>query len=339
MKVLVTGGCGYIGSHTIVDLINNGFEVVSADSLVRASESSLDGIYKITGKLVQNYQVDLVDIEATRQVFEDHPDIKGIIHFAALKSVPESVEKPVLYFNNNINSLLTVLQLQKEYNVPHFIFSSSCSVYGNTKELPVTESTPFEEAECPYARTKQMGEMIVTDVMQAHANLSAVLLRYFNPAGAHPSAKIGEITYGPVANLVPVITDTASGKRKSFTVYGSDYNTRDGSCIRDYIHVMDLANAHTKALEYLSKGENASNCEIYNLGIGQGVTVFEMITAFEKVTGIPLNYEVGDRRPGDVESIYSDYKQAAKQLKWAPKLNVEDIMRSAWAWESSLIEK
>ncbi len=338
MKVLVTGGCGYIGSHTIVDLIDNGFEVVSADSLVRASESILDGVFEITGKRVQNYKVDLVDLEAARQIFEDHPDIKGIIHFAALKSVPESVEKPILYFNNNINSLLNVLQLQKEYGVPHFIFSSSCSVYGNTKELPVTESTPFEEAECPYARTKQIGEMIVTDVMRANANLSAILLRYFNPAGAHPSAKIGEITYGPVANLVPVITDTAIGKRKSFTVYGKDYGTRDGSCIRDYIHVMDLANAHTKALEYLSQKEYESNCETYNLGIGQGVTVFEMITAFEKVTGIALNYAIGERRPGDVESIYSNYDQAAKRLKWQPKFDVEDIMRSAWAWESRMKE-
>jgi len=335
MKVLVTGGCGYIGSHTIVDLIDHGFEVVSVDNLVRSSETVLEGIYEITGKRVQNYNIDLVDKEVARQVFTDHPDLKGIIHFAALKSVPESVEQPILYFNNNINSLLTVLDLQKEYNVPHFIFSSSCSVYGNTKELPVTESTPFEEAECPYARTKQIGEMIVTDVMQANSKLSAVLLRYFNPAGAHSSAKIGEITYGPVANLVPVITDTAVGKRESFTVYGSDYATRDGSCIRDYIHVMDLANAHTKALQYLSKGAYASNCEIYNLGIGQGVTVFEMITAFEKVTGIKLNYKVGGRRPGDVESIYSNYELAANRLGWEPKYDVEDIMRSAWTWENN----
>lgn len=334
MKILVTGGCGYIGSHTIVDLIDNGFEVISVDSTIRSSEKVLEGIKEITGVAVQNYKIDLCDKAATRTIFQDHPEIKGIIHFAALKSVPESVEKPLDYFNNNLNSLLSVLACQKEFEIPHFIFSSSCSVYGNTAELPVTETTAFMEAECPYARTKQMGEHIVRDFTNANPSLNGVLLRYFNPAGAHESSKIGELTFGPASNLVPVITDTAAGKRESFTVFGSDYSTRDGSCVRDYIHVMDLANAHTKAIQYLTKKANAANCEVFNLGIGQGVTVLEAINAFEKVTGLSLNYEVGSRRPGDVEAIYSNYEQAALKLQWEPTRDIEDIMRTAWAWET-----
>lgn len=335
MKILVTGGCGYIGSHTIVDLIDNGFEVVCVDSTIRSSEKVLEGIKEITGVAVQNYKIDLCDRPATRTIFEEHPDIKGIIHFAALKSVPESVEKPLAYFDNNLNSLLSILSCQKEFEIPYFIFSSSCSVYGNTSELPVTETTTFMEAECAYARTKQMGEHIVRDFTRANPNLNGVLLRYFNPAGAHESSKIGELTFGPASNLVPVITDTAAGKRKSFTVFGSDYATRDGSCVRDYIHVMDLANAHTKAIQYLAKQSNESNCEVFNLGIGQGVTVLEAINAFEKVTGLSLNYEVGPRRAGDVEAIYSNYDQAALKLQWQPTRDIEDIMRTAWAWEES----
>jgi len=321
-KVLVTGGCGYIGSHTIVDLLDNGFEVISVDSTIRSNENVLEGIREITGVSVQNYKIDLCDLEATKTIFKDHQDIKGIIHFAALKSVPESVEKPLAYFNNNLNSLLSILGCQKEFDVPHFIFSSSCSVYGNTTALPVTETTPFMEAECPYARTKQIGEQIVQDFTSANLQLNGVILRYFNPAGAHESAKIGELTF-----------DTAAGKRESFTVFGSDYGTRDGSCVRDYIHVMDLANAHTKAIQYLDKKANNSNCEIFNLGIGQGVTVLEAIHAFEKVTAQSLNYKIGPRRPGDVEAIYSNYDLAAARLGWNPTRNIEDIMRSAWAWE------
>ncbi len=332
IMILVTGGCGYIGCHTIVDLLDNGFDVICADSNIRSNASILEGVEKITGVRVKNYAVDLCDKEASRQIFEENPSIVGIIHFAALKSVPESVDQPLWYFRNNLNSLLTVLELQAEYKVPNFIFSSSCSVYGNTKELPVTEDTAFGEAECPYARTKQIGEQIITDFARKYAKTNTILLRYFNPAGAHESALIGEISYGAAQNLVPVITQTASGKRKELTVFGDDYNTRDGSCIRDYIHVMDLANAHTKAVQYLIAGKQQHNCEVFNLGIGEGVTVLEAINAFEKETGVKLNYKLGPRRPGDVESIYSNYELAASKLGWQPKRNIEDIMRTAWAW-------
>ncbi len=334
-KVLVTGGCGYIGSHTIVDLIDHGFEVISVDNLCNSSVDSLRGIEAITGKKVINYEVDLVDLDATRQIFKDHPDIAGIIHFAALKHVGESVFMPLRYFRNNLNSLLNLLECMKESDVKQLIFSSSCSVYGNATELPVTEQTPRQDAESPYARTKQMGEDIIQDFSSNNKHINSILLRYFNPAGAHESAQLGEAPSNPATNLVPVITETAIGKRKSLTVFGSDYETRDGSCIRDYIHVMDIANAHTKALQYLFDGKNEANCEIFNLGIGEGVSVLEAIQAFEKVTGQKLNYEVGDRRPGDVEAIYANLAKATEKLKWTPQRNIDDIMRTAWAWEQA----
>ena len=332
-KVLVTGGCGYIGSHTIVDLINNGFEVVSVDNFTNSDKKVLDGIEDITGKRVKNYNVDLTDLESTRRIFEENNDIKGIIHFAALKSVGESVSKPLEYYDNNLNSLLNLLHCVKEFGVSNFIFSSSCSVYGNAEDLPVTEATPWAEAESPYARTKQMGENILKDF--AHVNLSRnfVILRYFNPGGAHESAIIGEAPKVVASNLVPVITETAIGKRKEMLVFGDDYDTRDGSCIRDYIHVMDLANAHTKSLQYTIAANNPSNYEIFNLGIGEGVTVLEAIQAFEKVTSKKLNYKITDRREGDVVAIYANNKNAAQKLGWNPKRNIEDIMKTAWAWE------
>ncbi|RMG86369.1 MAG: UDP-glucose 4-epimerase GalE, partial [Bacteroidetes bacterium] len=251
MKVLVTGGCGYIGSHTLVDLINHGFEVISVDNLSNASEDVLDGVEKITGTRVKNYRTDLRDRAATRAIFEENPGLTGIIHFAALKSVGDSVFAPLEYFDNNLNSLINVLAAARDFKVPNFIFSSSCSVYGNATALPVTEETPWQAAESPYARTKQMGEQIIRDFVKAFPENKAVLLRYFNPAGAHESALIGEAPSNPANNLVPVITETAIGKRPSMTVFGNDYDTRDGSCVRDYIHVMDLANAHTKCLEFL----------------------------------------------------------------------------------------
>lgn len=332
-KVLVTGGCGYIGSHTIVELLNQGFDVISADNLSNADESSLDGVERITGQRVVNYQVDLVDREATFQIFEKHPDIGGIIHFAALKAVGESVEQPIRYFNNNLNSTLNIVEACVKYNVPNLIFSSSCSVYGNASDLPVTEETGFEEAESPYARTKQMGEQMLSDVAKKYKDINVILLRYFNPAGAHPSCEIGESSSNVALNLVPVITETAIGKRKQMAVYGSDYNTRDGSCVRDYIHVMDLADAHTKALKFLFAEKNPSNCEVYNLGIGEGVSVLEAINAFESTTGEKLNYKIGPRRSGDVEAIYSNYKKAAEHLGWEPKYGINDIMLTAWEWE------
>ncbi|MCG8326234.1 MAG: UDP-glucose 4-epimerase GalE [Chitinophagales bacterium] len=332
-KILVTGGCGYIGSHTIVDLIMNGFEVISVDNFCNSSEEVLEGIETITGKKVKNYAIDLCWEDAIEQVFKENPDLEGIIHFAALKSVGESVQHPIEYFRNNLNSLLNILEGMARFNVPNLIFSSSCSVYGNANELPVTENTPLQEAESPYARTKQMGEQMIVDFAHRYPMCKSVLLRYFNPAGAHESALIGEAPSNPASNLVPVITETAVGKRKGMTVFGADYETRDGSCIRDYIHVMDLANAHTKALQYLLEEKNKENLEIFNLGIGEGVSVLEAIQAFMKVTGQKLNYQIGERRPGDVVAIYANNEKAEKLLGWIPHRDIDDIMNTAWNWE------
>ena len=332
-KVLVTGGCGYIGSHTIVDLLDNGFEVISVDNNINSDEQVLKDISAVTDKTVSNYQVDLCDLEKTKAIFRENPDLIGVIHFAALKSVGESVNKPLWYFNNNLSSLLNLLTCIKEFDVKHFIFSSSCSVYGNAKDLPVTEKTPFEEAESPYARTKQMGEHILKDFARVNPTFNLIPLRYFNPAGAHESGLIGESPINASTNLVPVITEVGIGKREKMTVLGSDYDTRDGSCIRDYIHVMDLANAHTKSLQFLIAGKNENNFEVFNLGIGEGASVLEVIHAFEKVTNKKLNYELGPRRAGDGVAIYSNYKKAAKLLGWEPKRSIEDIMRTAWEWE------
>jgi len=332
-KILVTGGCGYIGSHTVVDLIDNGFDVVSADNYYNSASSVLDGIEKITGKRVKNYNINLCDLAATKQLFQENADIVGIIHFAALKAVGESVEKPLLYFQNNLGSLLNILECMKEYKVKNLIFSSSCSAYGNADELPVTEGTPFKEAESPYARTKQMGEHILQDFAKKYTDFNCISLRYFNPAGAHESALIGESPTNNASNLVPVITGTASGKRAKITVFGTDYDTRDGSCIRDYIHVMDLANAHTKAMQFAVGGNQENNSEVFNLGIGAGVSVLEAIHAFEKVNGLKVNYELGPRRAGDVVAIYANYEKAAKLLGWEPKRNIDDIMKTAWEWE------
>ncbi len=334
-KILVTGGCGYIGSHTIVDLMEHGFSVVSVDNLLNSNESSLDGAARITGRKVPNYRTDLCDLEGLRQIFRDHPDIEGVIHFAALKLVGESVEKPLLYYRNNIVGLLNLLECMQDAGVAHLIFSSSCSVYGNASDLPVTESTPRQEAESPYARTKQIGEDILQDLTKVDSRINAILLRYFNPAGAHESAQIGEDPSNPATNLVPVITETAAGKRKELVVFGNDYPTRDGSNVRDYIHVMDLANAHTKALQYLLEKRNSARCEIFNLGIGEGVTVLEAIQAFERVAGVKLNYRIGPRRPGDVVAIYANLDKAARLLGWTPQRNIDDIMRTAWAWEQA----
>jgi UDP-glucose 4-epimerase len=338
MKVLVTGGCGFIGSHTIVDLINNGFDVVSVDSNIRSSTLLLEGVEKITGKKIRNYKVDLCNLEDTHAVFHENRDIIGVIHFAALKTVPESVADPLFYFQNNLTSLVNVLKCVKEFNVPNLVFSSSCSVYGNTTELPVVEETPLGEAQSPYARTKQMGEQIIEDYSRVN-DTQSILLRYFNPVGAHPSALIGELPLGRPDNLVPVITQTAIGKIPKLTVYGHDYDTRDGSCIRDYIYVMDIANAHTKAMQYLIDQRNTDNCEIFNLGTGNGVTVLESIKAFEKISGVKLNYELGPRRPGDVIAIYANNARAKKLLGWEPKTGIEDMMRTAWQWEVALRDR
>lgn len=332
MKVLVTGGTGYIGSHTIIDLIENGYEVVCADNGINSDTSSLAAIKKITGVDVPYFHVDLCDLNASETIFIAHPDIIGIIHFAALKSVGESVEKPLLYFRNNLESLINILDLSIKYGTKAFIFSSSCTVYGDVERSPVDENTPWQEAASPYGRTKQIGEQIVTDSLK-NTDVKSILLRYFNPAGAHPTALLGESPINPPQNLVPIITETAIGKRSKMTVFGNDYPTRDGSCIRDYIHVCDLARAHTLSLKYILEEKQKQQNEIFNVGIGNGLSVLEVITAFESLTGQKLNYDIGDRRPGDVMSIYSNHNKATEKLGWIPEMNVADIMNTAWAWE------
>lgn len=334
-KILVTGGCGFIGGHTIVDLIENGFEVISVDDLSRGSMKMMQGIEKIAGKPVKNYRVNLCDLDDTEAIFLENPDIIGIIHFAAFKSVPESVADPLLYFKNNFNSLINILNCAEEYNVNNFVFSSSCSVYGNTKVLPVVEEAPMAEAESPYARTKQVGEAICRDFTRIKKHFNTILLRYFNPVGAHPSALIGERQEVP-ESLVPVITETAVGKRAAMTVFGNDYPTRDGSCVRDYIHVMDIANAHTKALQYIIADNNKSNCEVFNLGTGNGVTVLELIDAFERVSGVKLNYKIGARRPGDVVEVYANNNKAKSILGWETKYDLDAMMDTAWRWEQAM---
>ena len=331
-KILVTGGCGYIGAHTIADLIENGFNVISVDDNSRSTKYLLDGVEKITGKKVKNYKVDLKDYNDTRAVFQENEDISGIIHFAAYKAVGESVEEPLLYFENNLFSLINLLKCVEEFNIPYFVFSSSCTVYGSPDTIPVTEESPIKKAESPYGATKQMGEEIITSVVKA-SETKAILLRYFNPVGAHPSGLIGELPIGKPANLVPAITQTAIGKIPSMTVFGDDYNTRDGSCVRDYIHVSDIAHAHTLAIKNLLENKNKTNCDIFNLGTGNGVTVLEAIKAFEEVSGKKLNYKLGPRRPGDVVAIYANNDYAVNSLGWEIKYNLKEMMRTAWAWE------
>jgi len=333
-KVLVTGGTGYIGSHTIIDLIESGFDVVSVDNGMNSDISSLEAVKKITGVEVPNYCIDLCQINEVEKVFQDHDNIQGIIHFAALKAVGESVEKPILYFRNNIDSLINILDLSIKYGVKAFIFSSSCTVYGDVTQSPVDENTAWQEAASPYGRTKQIGEQIIIDTLK-QTSTQSILLRYFNPAGAHPSALLGESPVNPPQNLVPVITETAIGKRQQMTVFGTDYPTRDGSCIRDYIHVSDLAHAHTLALAHIFDGKQQVKSDVYNVGIGNGLSVLEIIDAFEKQTGQTLNFIKGPRRSGDVMAIYSDYSKAKSILGWEPKYDVNDIMRTAWEWEKT----
>lgn len=334
-KILVTGGCGYIGAHTIVDLLENGFDVISADNNSRSNENILEAVNKITGKTVKNYKVDLCIYDDTFAIFQENPDIVGIIHFAAYKAVGESVEKPLLYFENNLNSLINILKCADEFSVSNFVFSSSCTVYGNPDAIPVTEETPMKPAESAYGATKQMGEKIVGDAVNANTN-NAILLRYFNPVGAHPSTLMGEVPLGKPQNLVPAITQTAAGKLPMMKVWGDDYDTKDGSCVRDYIHVCDIAHAHTLALNYLLQGRNQSNCDVFNLGTGDGLTVLEIINEFERVSGVKLNYEIGPRRSGDVVAIYANNDKAKKLLGWNPKYNLQDMMDTAWKWELKL---
>jgi UDP-glucose 4-epimerase len=336
-KILVTGGCGYIGSHTLVDLVENGFEVISVDNNSRSTPRILEGVEKITGQKIKNYKVDLCNYDDTFAIFQENTDITGIIHFAAFKAVGESVAHPVMYFENNLMSLLNLLKCVQEFKVPYFVFSSSCTVYGNPDVIPVTESTPPKPAESPYGYTKQMGEQIINEFAKV-SDSQCVLLRYFNPVGAHPSIQIGELPIGRPANLVPAITQTAIGKLPQMTVFGNDYDTRDGSCLRDFIHVSDIAHAHTLSLQYLIDGKSNKACEVFNLGSGNGVTVLEAIRAFEKVSGQALNYTIGARRPGDVIAIYANNEHAVKELGWEIKYSLEDMLDTAWKWETRIRE-
>ncbi len=337
-KILVTGGCGYIGSHTIVDLVENGFDVISIDDNSRSSAYSVTGIEKITGKKIKNYKVDLKNFDETRAVFQENPDITGVIHFAAYKAVGESVAEPLSYYENNIFGLINLLKCVQEFDVTDFVFSSSCTVYGNPDAIPVTETSPTKKAESPYGATKQMGEQILEDFTKASAGTSVILLRYFNPVGAHPSILIGEIPLGKPQNLVPAITQTAIGKLPKMLVYGNDYPTRDGSCLRDYIHVCDIAHAHTLAVQYLGAANNKNSCEVFNLGTGDGVTVLEAIKTFEEVSGVKLNYEIGPRRAGDVVAIYANNNLAVTELGWKIQYNLIDMMKTAWDWELKIKE-
>jgi len=332
--VLVTGGAGYIGSHTVVALVEKGYSPIIVDDFRNASEVALNGLTEILGFQPTIHRVDVCQIDEMRKIFQQY-SFHGIIHFAAYKAVGESVEKPLKYYQNNLVGLLNMLSLMEEFKVLNFVFSSSCTVYGNPDAIPVTEQTPLQPAASPYGATKQMGESIIKDTAFV-ASLSTILLRYFNPVGAHPSTAIGELPIGRPQNLVPAITQTAIGKLATMQVYGDDYDTRDGSCIRDYIHVCDIARAHTLALQYSIKNNQPKSCEIFNLGTGNGITVLEAIKAFEKVSGLALNYQIGPRRAGDIVAIYANNDYAVKKLGWEIKYSLEDMMRTAWDWEKSI---
>lgn len=333
-KIIVTGGAGYIGSHTIIELIENtDFEIISIDNFSNSSAVTFDRIKAITNVDVTNYDIDLCNKKQVFELFENLESVKGIIHFAAFKSVPESVNNPYKYYHNNIQSLLNVLEGSLKFSIENFIFSSSCSVYGNIDSLPVNENTPFNKAESPYAYTKQVGEKIIEDYAKQFPKLKSISLRYFNPVGAHDSGLIGESPINPPTSLIPVITQTAVGKISKMHVHGTDYKTRDGSCIRDYIHVSDIAKAHVIAMELLLNDKNTSVNSIFNLGSGQGVSVLEAIKTFESVAGMSLNYSLGPRREGDVEAIYSDTTKSESELKWTTQFSLDKMIETAWKWE------
>mgnify|MGYP001234665784 FL=1 len=334
-KVLVTGGLGYIGSHTVVELQNAGFEVVIIDNLSNSSLEVLDGIIQITGKTPLFEKIDLRQKSEVIQFFEKHQDISGIIHFAASKAVGESVENPLLYYENNLTTLIYLLQACNNYTIENFIFSSSCTVYGEPDKLPINESAPIKKATSPYGNTKQISEEILNDSCKV-SNLKSIALRYFNPIGAHDSSKIGELPLGTPQNLVPFITQTAAGLRDQLSVFGDDYPTEDGSCIRDYIHVVDLAKAHVVALERLLKDRNSNQFETFNIGTGKGSSVLEVVHAFEKVTQQKLNYKIVDRREGDVISVYADTKKANDVLGWKAEKSMEESLLSSWNWEKKV---
>ncbi|WP_124979598.1 UDP-glucose 4-epimerase GalE [Nonlabens xiamenensis] len=335
MKILVTGGLGFIGSHVVVELQEQGYEVIAVDNLSNTSKEVVDQIASITGVQPTFEELDLREKESVVNFFDRHNDIGGIIHFAASKAVGESVENPLLYYENNVNALVLLLQQVQDRELG-FIFSSSCTVYGQADELPITESAPIKPAESPYGNTKQIGEEIIRDTCRVKPNLSAIALRYFNPIGAHESAKIGELPLGVPQNLVPYITQTAIGVREQLSVFGDDYPTRDGTAIRDYIHVVDLAKAHVAALQRLIEKSANDNFEVFNVGTGTGSTVMEVVRAFEKSTGQPLNYKIVDRREGDVVAAYAQTDKAQRVLGWKSKYSLEEALASAWAWEQQV---
>lgn len=334
--IIVTGGAGYIGSHTLIELLNNtDYNIVSIDNFSNSAANSYERVKALTTRAFQTINIDLCDENDLKHQLKGIKNIIGIIHFAAFKSVPDSVADPVLYYYNNINSLTNLLKYAKEKQIKNFIFSSSCSVYGNADELPVTESTPLKNAESPYGHTKQIGEEIINFFSRANPWLNCVILRYFNPVGAHMSGLTGESPINKPNNLAPIITQTAVGKN-SLTVFGNDYDTPDGYCVRDYVHVTDIADAHIKALEYLLRNKNKNNVSLFNLGTGNGVSVLEVIKSFEKVAKVKLDYKVGARREGDVVAVYTNNNLAKKELGWNPKYNLDDMMLSAWKWQQTL---
>lgn len=338
-KILITGGTGYIGSHTAIELLQDAkYEVISIDNFSNSSPHRLDSIKAITGKALQNYAIDLCDLAATEAVFAAHKDIVGVIHFAAFMSVEESVQNPLKYYHNNLNSLINVLTCCEKFGIQNVVYSSSCSVYGNVEKLPVSEDTPLQTAQSPYANTKLIGEQIIQDFVK-NKEIKAVFLRYFNPVGAHISGLNGEYPSNKPFNLLPIVVEVAAGIRKNFSIYGTQYPTRDGTCLRDYIHVSDIARAHTHALSFLLENTNISPIEIFNVGSGEGVTVQEIVDAFENVNGLKLTYQYGPARAGDVAAVYADNTKIRKVLGWHTQYTLADMVASAWQWQLHLQSK
>ena len=337
--ILVTGGTGFIGSHTTVELQNAGYEVVIVDNLSNSNADVIDGIEKITGRRPYFEKVDLRDYDATEAVFKKYPAISGIIHFAASKAVGESVEKPLMYYRNNIISLVNLLELMPKYDVKGIIFSSSCTVYGQPDVLPVTEESPIKKAESPYGNTKQINEEIIQDTIKSGSPIKSIILRYFNPIGSHPTAIIGEMPNGVPQNLIPFLTQTAIGIRERLSVFGDDYDTPDGSCIRDYIYVVDLAKAHVSAMTRIMEDQIEQPVEIYNIGTGKGTSVLELIHAFEKATGVKLNYKIVGRRAGDIEKVWGNVDKANEKLGWHADTPLEEVLSTAWKWQLALRER
>ena len=338
-RILVTGGTGYIGSHTTVELQNAGYDVVIIDNLSNSNVEVLDGIEKITGKRPAFVEADCTDLAAMQKLFADYPGIKGIINFAASKAVGESVEKPILYYRNNLNTLLNLLDLMGPNGVKGIVFSSSCTVYGEPDVNPVTEQSPIKKATSPYGNTKQISEEIITGVITSGAPFKSVILRYFNPVGAHPSAEIGELPNGVPQNLIPFVTQTAIGIRKELSVFGNDYDTPDGSCIRDFINVVDLAKAHVIAIQRMLEDKSQDKIEIFNLGTGIGLSVLELIESFERATGVKVPHKIVGRRTGDIEKVWANPEHANNVLGWKAETPIDDTMRSAWAWQCKLRER